>query len=338
MAVSAPNGVQGTTGGSASPEPKDLGNDLESLLEAGLGLTRAATATGEAPDDTDEDLEPDDQLDLEEDSEEEDDLEPEDGAPTGEQEPPARQQPGDEVTPEKLDGWAEAVRTNARRLSEVPTAHRAEAITRAILREREAVIQERNQIAVQAVQQAGEIAYSRGLAHGAAVGQLESQFAELDEFSDEEFGSWARRQENRTLARQYQQWLDAGRPDLKPPADQPVAPEQAITMVAPVLVQELRAVPGLVEKLNERSGNGRYAYTPEGFTNLIRDVVEVLGGGLAQAKSAEDPQVAREAARRREAAATRKRLPRPDVSEGQKRKSALPNDIDALVRMDLGLS
>lgn len=331
--------LEGSRSAPATPPaaPEDLGNDIDSLLEAGLGFRKAVPPKGaEAPADDLEDDDADDQLDLEDDDE---DLEPEGEDSSAESQPPARQPaPGEGVQPEQLDTWAEAVRTNARRISQIPTPHRAEAITRALEMERTNAIEERNQVAYAAIRQADEIAYQRGLAHGATVGQLESQFAELDDFSDEEYGAWARKPENRTLARQYQQWTEADRPALQPPAQQAPTVTDAIPLIAPLLINELKAVPGVFEQLEARNSDGRYnAATPQAFAQLIRDAVEVLAG-LAAKSPAEDPQTRLAAQRRREGAATRRKLPKPDVAEGQRAKNGLSNDINELIRQGLGFS
>lgn len=309
------------------------------LLVAGIFGNDEATLGNEPPAPSG-DEQGDDEEDWDDD--EQDDAGETSDAPSDEEEGDEAPEP-DAAEPQSrtVDDWAQILRENPRRLAEVPGKARAEAVERALQLAEETTTTTLVDRLRPQVEQVRNSAFQQGMTYARQLIAQVDEFNELTEMQEddpENFLSLVRssKQEDRAKVRRFFDWQEKGGPEKAlPQVPEQVDPVRVANNAFAVAVGPARQLLAQNEQLaallqqKEAAEPGRYAFTPQGVTNLQSDILQALLSGQAAA-APRKPATPRstEAQARQQAARERRNLVRPSTGSGTSAdgSAAIPGD------------
>lgn len=294
--------------------PSDYGNLLEAaIIEAG----------SEKPAEELEDLDIDDTDEDEDEEESEDDADDDDDS--DEIEASQEAEPKDDP----IDQWAEKLRANPKRLSQIPIEQRQQVVARALTRTVEATQAEERELARNALPLLIAKVREEALKEFEATSKATSEFEEIQALEDDdprEFAEFAKDPKNASRMRRYYEYKESGRIEKETGIDADMRRELSEAQ------RHIEANPEVLRRLQARAQRraDMYANTAAGAARLIRDVPLVLAE-IEQEKAREDTTAQSTVARRKAAAEKRKSLPKPETGEARGRKQPLPTNVNDLI-------
>lgn len=319
MTVAQAKGTQGKADAVADARPavqSDAIGDIlaDAILQESQGTQEPIEE--EILDDP-EDTEDEEEHDEEEASEDEDTDDSEEDAGSSDTEEPDP----------KLVRWADGLRQNPKRLTQIPQEQRVEAIALALQRASAAAVQEWQQAGEETFPKLLQQAYQKGYEEARQSVESASEFTAMETMEEEDpqaFYDLIRK--DRAKARRYFQWKETGETERETGVNSELRSE------VESMRERVKGNPVALGFLQENlKGNPNlYQFDAVGSARFLRDAQAALD--RAEREAAQKEQEARaEAQRRQRAAEKRKSLPKPDSEHGKHRPPQPVGSVSDLI-------
>lgn len=315
MAVAEARGTQGSTGASATPAPAVQSDSLDDILtDAFVGESQGEEEPEDEESLLDEALPEDEE--VTEEPEEEDDAAAASVA-TPEEDP-------------KLTRWADALRQNPKRLTQIPNEHRVAAIDLALKRVHEATVAEWQGEAEKHIPNLIQQAYEKGYNEGSTQGRDAATFRELEALEEEDPQAFLEITRNDPAkARRFYEWKETGKVEQETGVNAELRRE--VDAMKATLTPEATAI----LRENAQRNPGIYRFDAAGSARFLRDAQAALHQS-ANEKTRKELEARAEAERRKKAAEARKRLPKPESDDRSGKPAVTSGSVSDLISAGWG--
>lgn len=292
VAVAEARGTQGNPGATATPDPAVQSDSLVDIL------TDAFVSESQGEEEPEDEILDDDLPEDEEASEEPD-----------EEEDAAAASATDSQEDPKLTRWADALRQNPKRLTQIPNEQRVAAIDLALKRTVEATVAEWQGEAEKHIPNLIQQAYEKGFNEGSTQGRDAATFRELEALEEEDPQAFLEITRNDPAkARRFYEWKETGKVEQETGVNAELRRE--VDAMKASLTPEATAI----LRENAQKNPGIYRFDAAGSARFLRDAQAALHQS-ANEKTRKELEARAEAERRKKAAEARKKLPKPESDD-----------------------
>lgn len=223
--------------------------------------------------------------------------------------------------------WVKVLRESPHRATEIPAKQR-DGVWRQVLEQERAEAVSREAAARRAEREAAEQQFEARQ----RVSSFVTQVDQLRRDDPDEYFSWEENPQNAQQVAVYHRWKADKTAAALPQPQQQSDPRAAFEPAVKAILQTAQSNDTVMAEIRSRDAQGRYPATPEGLTALQTDVIALMTSAAAPQQQAPG--------KREQAAATRRQVPKPDVSpaaspKGRLTASQIDNmSVEEMMRLD----